>query len=157
MITLSHAPPNYVCPFCLVVEGIENEHVLTCQDDIIYRTDLVTAFVASHRFTRFSPNFLVIPNQHFENLYELPVSYGDELLEAKKIVALALKQVYNCDGISTRQHNEPCGSQDVWHYHEHVTPRFRNDKLYTSGTRLSMRAEERSEHAAKIRAVLKQF
>ncbi len=23
---VSHAPEGYVCPFCLVVEGIENEH-----------------------------------------------------------------------------------------------------------------------------------
>jgi diadenosine tetraphosphate (Ap4A) HIT family hydrolase len=35
-----------------------------------------------------------------------------------------------CTGISTRQHNEPDGKQDVWHLHVHVTPRFKDDQLY---------------------------
>ncbi len=42
-----HAPPGYVCPFCLVVAGAENEHVWTMQGDVVLRDDLVTAFVAA--------------------------------------------------------------------------------------------------------------
>ena len=34
---LSHAPDNYICPFCLLVRGIENEHVHSVQSDIIYQ------------------------------------------------------------------------------------------------------------------------
>jgi len=30
-------------------------------------------------------------------------------------VALAMKQAYACNGVSTRQHNEPAGNQDVFH------------------------------------------
>jgi len=44
--------------------------------------------------------------------------------------ALALKEAYQCGGVSTRQHNEPSGYQDVWHYHLHVFPRYENDDLY---------------------------
>jgi len=29
-----------------------------------------------------------------------------------------------------RQHNEPAGNQDAWHYHVHVFPRFAGDDLY---------------------------
>jgi len=29
-----------------------------------------------------------------------------------------------------RQHNEPDGGQDVWHFHVHVFPRYKDDKLY---------------------------
>ncbi len=36
----THAPPGYVCPFCLVVAGVENEHVRTTQDDIVLRGQL---------------------------------------------------------------------------------------------------------------------
>lgn len=73
-------------------------------------------------------------------------------------MALALKQIYGCDGISTRQHNEPSGSQDVWHYHEHVTPRFLNDALYGQiETRLFMPVDERAEHAVNVRAVIQQL
>lgn len=46
--------------------------------------------------------------------------------------ALALKAALSCDGISTRQQNEPAGDQDVWHYHVHVFPRYADDGLYGS-------------------------
>jgi hypothetical protein len=31
-----------------------------------------------------------------------------------------------------RQHNEPAGNQEVWHYHLHVFPRYARDDLYGS-------------------------
>jgi hypothetical protein len=36
----------------------------------------------------------------------------------------AEQRSYGCDGISTRQHNEPSGGQDVWRYH--LRSRLRN-------------------------------
>ncbi len=64
-----------------------------------------------------------------------------------------MKAVYQCDGISTRQHNEPDGNQDVWHYHVHVTPRYHNDGFYMS-VRALMPIEERTKHAEKLRDYL---
>lgn len=52
-----------------------------------------------------------------------------------------------------RQHNEPAGNQDVWHYHLHVFPRFVNDKLYKSD-RENTKPEERLEYAQKLRHYL---
>jgi len=51
-----------------------------------------------------------------------------------------MKQAWKCDGVSTRQHNEPAGNQDVWHYHMHVFPRWDNDDLY--GSRGALAAPE---------------
>ena len=127
---ISHAPPTYQCPFCLLLKGIKNELVYTTQNEIVLSNERVTAFIASHQYQGSVPNVLVIPNEHFENIYTLPADYGADLQKAIKKVALALKAVYNCDGVSTRQHNEPAGSQDVWHYHTHVTARFNNDRFY---------------------------
>jgi len=59
-------------------------------------------------------------------------------------------EVYKCDGVSTRQHNEPSGNQDVWHYHLHVFPRYKNDNLYKTDRRNS-EPEERTEYAEKLR------
>ncbi|WP_222619102.1 hypothetical protein [Ornithinibacillus hominis] len=44
-----------------------------------------------------------------------------------QLTALAMKDTYDCDGITTRQHNEPAGSQDVWHYYLHVYLDKKND------------------------------
>ena len=53
-----------------------------------------------------------------------------EIHRVAQLVAIAMKNTYDCDGISTRQHNEPAGNQDVLHYHLHVYPRFEGDNLY---------------------------
>jgi len=152
----NHAPPNYICPFCLVAQGVENEHVYTGQSDIVYRNESVTAFIGSHQWPRNHGNIIIIPNVHYENIYDLPVEYAAKIHAVAQKVALALKAVYGCDGVSTRQHNEPAGSQDVWHYHLHVTPRYHGDELYATLTtrRERMAVEERARHAERVRAWL---
>ena len=146
----NHAPVGYICPFCLVVDGIENEHVLTKQADIFYRDEYITAFISAHWFGINNGHVLIIPNQHYENIYDLPLDYSYRIHAFARQVALALKQEYLCDGVSTRQHNEPHGNQDVWHYHLHVLPRYKDDKLY-SMERKATTAEERAVFADKLR------
>src|SRR4051794_22665207 len=75
---------------------------------------------------------LVVPIKHYENVYELPARLGSPIQAAVREVAVALKSALGCDGISTRQHNEPAGNQDVWHHHTHVFPRWHGDGLYVS-------------------------
>ena len=61
------------------------------------------------------------------------------------------KRLYKCDGVSSRQHNEPDGGQDVWHYHLHVFPRYKNDNLYAM-SRTQTTAEERAVYAEKLKS-----
>ena len=148
----SHAPAGYRCPFCLVAAGVEDEHVYTKQQDVVLRTPQVTAFVAAGWWPNNPGHVLVIPNQHFENLYELPVAYAASIHSAAQRIALALKATYRCAGISTRQHNEPAGNQDVWHYHLHVFPRYPNDQLYElTAQRRRTSPDERVPYAEWLR------
>src|SRR2546421_613310 len=69
--------------------------------------------------------------------------------------ALAMKTAYGCEGPSFRQHNEPAGYQEVWHYHLHVFPRYHGDDLYMrSKERRWVTPAERAPYAEKLRAVL---
>ena len=106
----NHAPEGYICPFCLVVNGIENEHVLTKQSDIIYRDNYITSFISAGWWDNNKGHVIIIPNEHFENIYDLPKKYLFIIHEFEKNVAIAFKQVYKCDGVSSRQHNEPEGN-----------------------------------------------
>lgn len=151
----NHAPENYICPFCLLIQGIENQHVYSVQSDIIYHDSAVTAFIGSHQWPNNHGNVLIAPNEHFENIYDLPLHYAGDIHRGAWLVAVALKAVYGCDGVSTRQHNEPAGNQDVWHYHLHVTPRYKDDRFYGS-IRKFMPVEERAKHAGKLRRYLEQ-
>jgi histidine triad (HIT) family protein len=149
-----HAPENYICPFCSLIQGTDSEHTLSVQGDIVHRTPLVTAFIGSHQWPNNPGNVIVVPNEHFENIYELPVHFALPMHELVKAVALAMKAVYACSGVSTRQHNEPAGNQDVWHYHVHVTPRYRDDRFYAS-QRALMPPDERAKNAQRLGAYLK--
>lgn len=70
-----------------------------------------------------------------------------------KQIALAMKRAYECDGTSVRQHNEPAGGQDVWHYHLHVFPRYTGDALYRSSATLTT-PEQRQPYAERLRTAL---
>jgi histidine triad (HIT) family protein len=146
----NHAPENYVCPFCLLITGTQNKHVHSVQSDIIYHDRSVTAFVGSQQWKNNHGNTIIIPNEHLENIYDLPARYAQEIHRVAKMLALAIKTAYLCDGISTRQHNEPAGSQDVWHYDLHVPPRYPNDNYYAT-QREPMDVSERAKHAEKIK------
>jgi histidine triad (HIT) family protein len=149
----NHAPENYNCPFCLLIQGVTNEHIYSVQSDIVYHDKVVTAFIGSHQWKNNHGNIIVVPNEHFENIYDLPLRYAQDIHRLAKHLAITMKNVYSCDGISTRQHNEPAGSQDVWHYHLHVTPRYKDDNYY--GTqREFMPISDRAKHAEVIRKSL---
>jgi histidine triad (HIT) family protein len=149
----SHEPEGYVCPFCLVAAGQDDADIWTKQSDVIYRDETVTAFIAASWWPANAGHVLVVPSQHYESIYDIP----DEVLGAVQVVgkrvAIALKAAYGCDGTSFRQHNEPHGDQEVWHYHLHVFPRYENDELYRSGKR-NTTPEERLPYAETLRPLL---
>ncbi len=128
----SRAPKDYICPICLGVQGVENEHTVMKQTDVVYKDDLVTAFVNSFFSGHNNDGFvIVVPNEHFENLYSLPAEYGYRIFEIAQKIAIAMKQAYACDGITTRQNNEPEGDQHAFHFHFHVWPRYKDDGYNT--------------------------
>ena len=147
----NHEPENYICPFCLIASSVENDDVGTRQSDVVLRGGQVTAFIGASWWPNNLGHVIIIPNQHFENIFDLPDMYSAAIHSVARKVAVALMSVYNCDGISSRQHNGPSGNQDVWHYHLHVFPRYKGDNLYKTSRRPTT-PEERLPYASKLRA-----
>jgi histidine triad (HIT) family protein len=148
----NHEPDDYVCPFCRLVAGGADEGQINTQDDIVRRAELATAFITPRWWPNNHGHVLVVPNAHHENLYDLPARDGHAVHDLVREVAIAIRQTYGCDGTSIRQHNEPSGGQDVWHYHVHVFPRYAGDDLYTSDPYPGfMTAEQRRPYADKLR------
>src|SRR5574338_966526 len=100
----NHAPENYICPFCLLIQGIENEKVYSVQSDIVYQDRSVTAFIGSNQWPRNHGNTIIVPNEHFENIFDLPDRYAIDIQRVARMISLAMKEAYNCAGISIRQH-----------------------------------------------------
>ena len=151
----NHAPIDYICPICLGVQGIENDNTLMLQQDIVYKDKLVTAFINSFRIKNNPGHVIVVPNDHYENLYDLPSDLGVYIFNIAKKVAIAMKEAYGCDGITTVQNNEPAGGQHAFHYHLHIFPRYKNDYLHENMSNKQLAGPaKRKDFADKLRAKL---
>lgn len=152
-----HAPFDYQCPFCKVAIGTEDDSLATKQSDVFYRDEYITSFISSHWWPNNKGHVLIIPNEHIENIYTLSDEMSSRIHAFEKRVSLALKEIYKCDGVSSRQHNEPAGNQDVWHYHLHVFPRFGNDNLYLLlDQKRATTPEDRLPFATKLKTYFEQ-
>jgi histidine triad (HIT) family protein len=150
----NHEPAGYRCPFCFLLSG--GEDAVNSQQDIVSRAELATALISPRWWPNNHGHVLVVPNEHHENLYDLPDEYGHAVHDLVRRIAVAIRNTYGCDGISTRQHNEPAGNQDAWHHHVHVFPRYAGDGLYGSEPYPEfVSAERRRPYADKLRSQLK--
>lgn len=128
----NHAPKGYHCPICLGVEGIESEHTLLLKQDLVYQDDMVSAFINSFWIKNNPGHVIVVPNKHYENIYDIPDDVASHIHKIAKKIALAMKKAYKCEGITILQNNEPAGNQHAFHYHMHIFPRYTNDGLHAN-------------------------
>ena len=151
----NHEPKDYVCPLCQIAKDQETEKGKQ-EPAVFYRDEFLTVFVAGKWWKTNPGHVIIIPNQHIENIYNMPVEIGHKIFDMSKKIAIALKETYKCDGTSTRQHNEPAGNQDVFHFHLHVFPRYEGDNLYVNYKNTYWPTnEEKKPYALKLREYFK--
>jgi len=154
---INHAPKDYKCPICLGINGVESEDTLLKQADLVFKDKLVSVFINSFWIPTCEGHVIVVPNDHYENIYEMPEDINRRISEVIKMMVLAIKKAYKCDGITTRQNNEPAGDQHAFHYHHHVFPRYDDDSFNINLTKKSVLSDpkDRIKFADKLKNVLK--
>ena len=70
---------------------------------------------------------LILPKEHYANLFELPDETASKVMVLAKKMAIHMKEKLNCDGFNLVQNNGPCAGQTVFHFHYHLIPRYEND------------------------------
>jgi len=75
----------------------------------------------------FKGHLLLIPLNHYENIFDIPYDIISELYKNAKLLSIALKNALNCDGILIINNNVI--SQSIKHYHIHIIPRNKKDGL----------------------------
>lgn len=74
---------------------------------------------------------LVAPKQHYADLYDIPEDILCELIKVVKKLTLAYKEKINATGMNLMHASGVDGQQSVFHFHIHLLPRFKNDKVDT--------------------------
>ena len=141
------------CFFCRFIAGEETQW--NQLDDIVLRTERVTAFVSPRTWSGNEGNAIVVPNEHIADLESCPDDVLAEVFATAKRVARAMRDAYGCEGTSTRQHNGEASGQEVDHLHIHVFPRYLGDRLYERDAEYRFAApEERARYAAMLRGAI---
>ncbi len=124
--------------------------------DLVFRDDLVSVWINSFWVKGNEGHVIIVPNRHFENIYDLPTQIGHRIFETSQALSKTIKVAYTCDGVTLRQNNEPAGDQHALHYHLHVFPRYKNDKFNQELSKKSYLSdpEDRVVYVEKLKSYL---
>ena len=106
------------CLFC----GIVSKEV---DASIVFQDDVSTAFL-DHR-PLFPGHTLLVPNQHFETLTDLPSKLVAPFFSSVQLLARAVELAMAAEGSFVAMNNRV--SQSVPHLHVHIVPRRKKDGL----------------------------
>ena len=124
------------CIFCKIANGEIPSTTLYEDDDFRVILDMGPA-ARGHA--------LLLPKEHYANLFELDDELAAKALVTAKKVASRLKDALGADGFNLVQNNGEAAGQTVFHFHMHLIPRYKDDGAGISWTPGSATPEEMAE------------
>lgn len=106
------------CIFCKIANGEIPTRTLYEDDDFRVILDMSPA-------TR--GHALILPKEHYKNLYEIDDHTASKVLPLAKKMALVMTEKLGCDGFNVVQNNNEIAGQTVFHFHMHLIPRYNDD------------------------------
>lgn len=94
---------------------------------------------------------LILPKEHYDNIYDIDTATAGELFELAVMTARALKSVLDCDGMNILQNNGTVAGQTVFHFHMHIIPRYEGDTVNIGWKELSYEDGEMEQLREAIR------
>ncbi|MDE5802965.1 MAG: HIT family protein [Lachnospiraceae bacterium] len=70
---------------------------------------------------------LVIPKEHYANLYEIPQETAAGVMKLAKTMAEKMTEKLGAVGFNLLQNNGEAAGQSVMHFHMHLIPRYHGD------------------------------
>ncbi|WP_026521468.1 HIT family protein [Butyrivibrio sp. VCB2001] len=106
------------CIFCKIAAG-------EIPSNTIYEDDSFRVILDLGPATK--GHALVLPKNHYADLFELPEDVLADAAKVAKKVAGTMKEKLSCDGLNLVQNNGEAAGQTVMHFHLHIIPRYAND------------------------------
>lgn len=151
----NHADETYECPICVGIGTIKEGRTLIEPSDIVFQDELVTAYISTFNIKNNPYHVVLVPNEHIENIYDMPDGVGTRLQSIAREMAIGLRKAYKAQGITIVQNNEPYGGQHAFHYHMHVIPRYAGDDLYKHiNDKPTASSEEKAKAAISLKGYL---
>lgn len=107
------------CIFCKLANG-------DIPTNNIYEDDLFTVILDADPVSK--GHALILPKNHYSNLYELGDEEAVRIMPLAKKLAIIMKDKLHCDGFNLLQNNGEVAGQSVFHFHLHLIPRYNDAK-----------------------------
>lgn len=133
---------NENCIFCKLANG--EIPTATLYEDENFRV-ILDASPAS------KGHALIIPKEHYANLYELDDELAAKALVLAKKMITKLTDILGCDGYNIVQNNGEAAGQTVFHFHLHMIPRYKNDDVGLGWKMGELTDEDKEELLTKIK------
>lgn len=124
------------CIFCKIANGKIPAATLYEDEDFRVILDLGPASKG---------HALILPKEHFANLYEISDEAAAKALVLAKKMISKLTKILKCDGFNIVQNNGICAGQTVFHFHIHLIPRYENDNVGLGWTPGKLTEEDKAE------------
>ena len=111
---------NENCIFCKIAAGEIPSATIYEDDDFRVILDIEPASKG---------HALILPKDHYANLYELPEELASKALVVAKKVITKMTEIVECDGYNVLQNNGEAAGQTVFHFHMHLIPRYKEDDV----------------------------
>jgi histidine triad (HIT) family protein len=108
------------CLFCKIIKGEIPSYK-------IYEDESTYAFLDISPTTR--GHTLVIPKVHAVDIQDIDSESLAAVAKTSKYISKLLVDKLGADGINLRNNSGKVAHQDVFHFHMHVLPRYKNDGL----------------------------
>lgn len=113
------------CIFCKLANG-------DIPTNTIYEDDMFNVILDAAPAAK--GHALILPKNHYANLYEIDTEVAGEAMKLAKKMAIHMTEVLGCDGFNLVQNNGEVAGQTVFHFHLHLIPRYKgmkNDDILT--------------------------
>ena len=127
------------CIFCKIAAGEIPSATLYEDDDFRVILDIEPASKG---------HALILPKEHYANLYELDDEIAAKVLVLAKKIVTKLSDILGCEGYNIVQNNGAAAGQSVFHYHMHLIPRYKDDTVAIKW-KLGTLTEEDKEYILK--------
>jgi histidine triad (HIT) family protein len=108
------------CIFCKIIKG-EIPAVK------IYEDERVFAFLELNPLAK--GHALLIPKKHSQGIFDIDEEDLKGVAAAAKKIAFRLKEVLGAEGVNLVQRSGKAAEQGVFHFHLHIIPRKKGDKI----------------------------
>ena len=94
---------------------------------------------------------LLLPKEHYADLFALPDETAEKVFPVARKIVSRMKDVLGCDGYNLVQNNGECAGQTVFHFHMHMIPRYKDDKVGLGWKMGELSDADRDEILAKLK------